>query len=120
MSAALPAADGVDVLLFEAAGFRMGADAGAILKVTKRGPDEPALPGFGRVKPGSRAIVARAPRGDTRTVAVDAILGVRRVGRLDLRPLPPFLRGLIHPAVIGFAVIEEALVALVELSEVNA
>jgi len=111
--------EGVDVLLFEAAGFRMGTDAAHVLRVSKSPAEAAAAPGFGPIRAGARAIVAQGPSGPARSVAVDNILGVRRLPAGNLRPLPAFLRGLIHPAVIGFALMEEALIALVELSEVE-
>jgi hypothetical protein len=110
---------GVDVLLFEAGGFRLGADAGAVVRVASHRPEDPQAATFGAVRSGGREIVARGRGGTTQAVSVDTILGVRRVKPSDLRPLPRFLLGRVHPAVIGFAVLEETLVALVELSEVE-
>jgi hypothetical protein len=110
---------GVDVVLFVAAGFRLGTDASSVVRVSKRRAEDPAPYGFGPVQSGGRAMIARGSDGGTRSVAVDTVLGVRRIRQGALRPLPGFLKGLIDPAVIGFALTDEAVVALVDLSDVD-
>jgi hypothetical protein len=110
---------GVDVLIFEAAGFRLGADASCVVRVAKSRSGG-AIEGFGPASPDARAIVARAVDGTTLSVAVDHIFGVRNVRRDALRPLPGFLRGLVHPALIGFALDGDGVIGLVELAAAGA
>ena len=107
---------GVDVLVFEAAGFRLGADAASVVRVARAESDEAVAGGFGPTSPDARAIVARAADGTTLAVAVDHVLGVRHLQRDLLRPVPGFLKGLVHPALIGFALDGDRVIGLVELA----
>lgn len=77
----------LDLVLFEVAGVRYGAELRQVRRVDSPQPDLDVGAPLGPCQTGRRAIVFELG-GDERSLRVDQLLGVRRVEALDLRRLP--------------------------------
>jgi hypothetical protein len=87
-----------DVFFFEVGGQRYGTDPIDVLRVDRLRTDLPRA-GIGGQVSGTRSLVVRGPRGEVE-VLVDRVLGVRRLLRDVLRPVPPYLAA-VHPELAG-------------------
>lgn len=108
----------IDVLVFEAGGQRFGADAAQVLRVLRPGPGEDVARALGVDPATRRALAVLRDDAALSLVGADAITGVRRLDRSSLRPVPPFLRGVIQPAIIGFAIVDDVPIVLLDLRRV--
>lgn len=78
----------VELLLFEVAGARYGADASSVLRIDRMAPEGGVGAPLGAPLKGGRALVFTDAAGVERRLQVDAIEGVRTVSQLELRRLP--------------------------------
>lgn len=78
----------VELLVFEVAGARYGADASSVLRIDRMGPEGGVGAPLGAPLKGGRALVFADATGAERRLQVDAIEGVRTVSQLELRRLP--------------------------------
>lgn len=78
-----------DILFFELAGQRFGADPCQVVRVDRWREELPTVWLIPAAHP-SRALVALGPTGEVQ-VPVERVLGVQRVPLDVLRPAPPFL-----------------------------
>src|SRR5206468_7552764 len=79
----------VDLLLFEVAGVRFGADPSQVVRID-RPMEEPSVGApLGMPVMGSRALVFRADNGELRRLDIDKVAGVKTVSIESLRRLPP-------------------------------
>ncbi len=78
----------VEVLIFEVAGTRFGADASSVLRIDRRGADSEVGSPLGEPLEGRRTLVFADEKGRERRLRVDSIEGVRTVPQADLRRLP--------------------------------
>lgn len=79
----------VDVVLFEIGGVRYGADLAQVRRVDIDDPSESVGFPLGRPHDGRRALVFRPDDAPECRLAIDAVLGVRKIPVADLRRLPP-------------------------------
>lgn len=107
----------VDVVLFEIAGVRYGADLAQVRRVDHDDPTESVGFPLGRPVDGKRALVF-VPEAHTECrLAIDAVLGVRRVPVAELRRLPPAVAA--PPMSIGAWLDGKDTVLLVDLHALN-
>ena len=79
----------VDILLFEVAGVRFGADAAQVVRID-RPVDEPSVGApLGVPEVGNRALIFATPSGELRRLDIDKVSGVKTVTIESLRRLPP-------------------------------
>lgn len=114
MNAELPASQEVELLLFEIAGQRYGADASQVLRIERPGEQAIALSALGDLARGGRALVFRTDAGEGQ-LRVDKVQGVRPVQLDSLRRLPPAARA--TPFTIGIWLDGEMPVLLIDLIE---
>jgi hypothetical protein len=81
--------DAVDVVLFEIAGVRYGADLAQVRRVDVDDPHESVGFPLGRPGKARRALVFHPDGEPERRLAVDAVLGVKKISVVELRRLPP-------------------------------
>ncbi|MEW6432458.1 MAG: Frizzy aggregation protein FrzB [Myxococcota bacterium] len=80
--------EAVDVVLFEIAGVRFGADLAQVRRVDLDEPTESVGYPLGRPRDGRRALVFQPEDGPECRLAIDAVLGVRKIPVTELRRLP--------------------------------
>jgi chemotaxis signal transduction protein len=78
----------VEVLIFEVAGTRYGADASSVLRIDRKADVEEVGTPLGEPVSGRRTLVFADQQGAERRLRVDSIEGVRTVPQADLRRLP--------------------------------
>lgn len=78
----------VEVLIFEVAGTRYGADASSVLRIDRRGDGPEVGAPLGEPAEGKRTLVFADAKGNEQRLRVDSIEGVRSVPQADLRRLP--------------------------------
>jgi chemotaxis signal transduction protein len=78
----------VEVLIFEIAGTRYGADASSVLRIDRRGDGPDVGEPLGEPTQGRRTLVFADARGREQRLRVDGIEGVRSVPQGELRRLP--------------------------------
>ena len=81
--------EAVDVVLFEIAGVRYGADLAQVRRVDVDEPTESVGFPLGRPHEGRRALVFHPEDSPECRLAIDAVLGVRKIPVSELRRLPP-------------------------------
>lgn len=79
----------IDLVIFEVAGIRFGADLGQVRRIDVDDPTETVGQPLGPPARGSRALVFDIGHGHERRLAVDHVLGVSRVPLTSLRRMPP-------------------------------
>ncbi len=108
----------VDILLFEVAGVRFGADASQVVRID-RPIEEPSVGApLGVPHAGNRALVFRSPDGELKRLDIDKVAGVRTVSIESLRRLPPPARVGVVP--IGAWLDGDEAVLLVDLARMAA
>lgn len=116
----------VTVLVCEASGLLIGVDSGDVYAVLSNAGSEldRVFAGelFGRpVRAGKRARTLVMRRASGARIVVDSVLGIRRLSRADLRPVPASVRALgAADWVLGLAEIEERFVWLLDLAWIAA
>ena len=83
------AAEQIDLVIFEIAGTRYGADLGQVRRIDIDEPTESIGQPLGKPDRGGRALVFEVDHGHERRLAVDNVLGVSRVLITSLRRMPP-------------------------------
>lgn len=78
----------VEILFFEVAGSRYGADAAQVLRVDRPRAEIPCVVALGSAREGARALVFTTPSGAINQLKVDAVHGVRAIPISQLRRLP--------------------------------
>ena len=103
----------VDILVFEVAGTRFGADASQVLRIAR--PDDETSVGqpLGAPKRGNRALVFKGPDGGLRRLDIDRVNGVQTISIESLRRLPGPAR--VGPNPIGAWLDGDRAVLLVDL-----
>lgn len=107
----------VDIVLFEIAGVRYGADLAQVRRVDTHDPTESVGFPFGQPSVGHRTLVFSPATGEERRLVIDAVLGVKRVPVAELRRMPSAVAA--PPMSIGAWVSEGELVLLVDLHALN-
>jgi chemotaxis signal transduction protein len=107
----------VDVVLFEIAGVRYGADLVQVRRVDHDDPTESIGHPLGRPHDGRRALVFQGDAHTECRLAIDAVLGVRRVPVNELRRLPTAVAA--PPLSIGAWLDGRDTVLLVDLHAMN-
>lgn len=79
----------VDLVLFEVGGAAFGADLSQVRRIDLDDPSESIGHPLGTPLHGRRALVFQTSPGAERRLAVDSVLGVRRVELTQLRRMPP-------------------------------
>ena len=103
----------VDLVVFEAGGRRLAADAWVVTRIERR-REGMASASVGSLPDASRALIVNAGGGDVQ-LPIDRLLGFERVSPMVLRRVPPFARPLASPAVAGAWLDSEAIVLLIDL-----
>lgn len=104
----------IDLVIFEVAGVRFGADLGQVRRIDVDDPIETvAGHPLGPPTKGSRALVFDTGHGHERRLAVDHVLGVSRVPVSSLRRMPPAVNAAKYS--IGAWLDGEAPVLLIDL-----
>jgi hypothetical protein len=103
----------VDILIFEIAGVRYGADATQIVRIDR--PAEEASVGapLGEPKHSHRALIFNTPGGEARRLDIDKVNGVKTIPIESLRRLPAPAR--VGPVPIGTWLDGDRAVLLVDL-----
>lgn len=109
--------EAVDVVLFEIAGVRYGADLAQVRRVDLDDPTESIGFPLGRPAEGRRALVFVAEHLTECRLAVDAVLGVQKIPLAQLRRLPKAVAA--PPLSIGAWVDGKDTVLLVDLHALN-
>ena len=109
--------DAVEVLIFEVAGTRYGADASSVLRIDRRGYGVEVGEPLGEPTTGNRTLVFADEQGAERRLRVDSIEGVRTVPQADLRRLPGV--AIASPISIGAWLDAGRAVLLVELKRMS-
>jgi hypothetical protein len=105
----------VDILVFEVAGVRFGADASQVIRID-RPIEEPSVGApLGMPHEGRRALVFKALSGELRRLDIDKVAGVKTVSIESLRRLPPPARVGQVPIPIGAWLDGDEAVLLVDL-----
>jgi chemotaxis signal transduction protein len=107
----------VDLVLFEVAGVRYGVDLAQVRRVDRDDPAESVGHPLGQPITGRRALVFRPTAEQERRLAIDTVLGVRRVPVAELRRLPKALAA--PPLSVGAWVDGPDTVLLVDLHAMN-
>ena len=79
----------VDILLFEVAGVRFGADASQVVRIDRPVEEQSVGAPLGVPMIGNRALIFQGPDGVLRRLDIDRVAGVRTVAIESLRRLPP-------------------------------
>lgn len=108
----------IELLLFEVAGVRYGAELSQVRAIAAPEQALLAAPALGTPAQGRRALVFDAPGLGPRHLAVDKVLGVRAVDVLDLRRMPATIAT--PPPTIGAWIDKDLAVLLVDLHAVPA
>jgi chemotaxis signal transduction protein len=109
--------DHIDLVIFEIAGRRYGADMTQVRRIDRLEADASVGAPLGPPLEGRRALVF-TPSGDRELhLAIDAILGVQSVAVDDLRRLPPAVGP--SPFILGAWLDRDAAVLLVDLFATN-
>jgi hypothetical protein len=103
----------VELLIFEVAGVRYGADASSVLRIDRAGETEEVGSPLGKPDKGGRALIFSDEQGGERWLRVDSIEGVRTVSQLELRRLPGV--AIASPISIGAWLDADRAVLLVDL-----
>jgi hypothetical protein len=103
----------VDLLLFEVAGVRFGADASQVVRIDRPLEERSVGAPLGVPHSGSRALVFQAADGELRRLDIDKVAGVKTVSIESLRRLPPPAR--VGEVPIGAWLDGEEAVLLVDL-----
>ena len=82
----------IDLVIFDIAGVRYGADLGQVRRIDIDDPTETVGAPLGRPSFGGRALVFELEEGHERRLAVDKVLGVSRVPLTSLRRMPPAVK----------------------------
>ena len=105
----------VDILVFEVAGTRFGADASQVLRIDRPVDEVSVGQPLGAPKRGSRALIFKAPDGDLRRLDIDRVNGVQTISIESLRRLPGPAR--VGPIPIGTWLDGDRAVLLVDLAK---
>ena len=79
----------IDLVIFDVAGIRYGADLGQVRRIDIPEPTESVGQPLGRPSVGSRSLVFDIGLGHERRLTVDQVMGVSRVPLTSLRRMPP-------------------------------
>lgn len=79
----------IDLVIFDVAGIRYGADLGQVRRIDIDEPTESVGAPLGKPNTGGRALVFDLGKGHERRLAVDQVMGVSRVPITSLRRMPP-------------------------------
>jgi hypothetical protein len=103
----------VDILIFEIAGVRYGADATQVVRIDR--PTEELSVGtpLGQAMNAHRALIFTAPTGEVRRLDIDKVNGVKTIPIESLRRLPAPAR--VGPVPIGTWLDGDRAVLLVDL-----
>ncbi len=82
----------IDLVIFDIAGVRYGADLGQVRRIDIDEPTQTVGSPLGKPSLGSRALVFEIAQGLERRLAVDKVLGVSRVPLTSLRRMPPAVK----------------------------
>jgi hypothetical protein len=104
----------VDILLFEVAGVRFGADASQVVRIDRPIEETSVGAPLGMPHLGSRALVFRTEGGELRRLDIDKVSGVKTVAIESLRRLPPPAQ--VGPVPIGAWLDGDDAVLLVDLA----
>ena len=105
----------IDLVLFEIAGTRYGADLTQVRRIDRVEPLE-TVPAMLGEAAGRRALVFVAADGVERKLAIDQVYGVRAVPVSELRRLPPVAKA--TPLSVGAWLDGDDTVLLVDLQEI--
>lgn len=107
----------VDLVVFEIAGTRYGADLGHVRRIDSDAEQEDVSTNVGELlgRPliGHRGLVFATLSGPVQRLSVDTIMGVRRVSVSDLRRVPSAIEG--TPFAMGFWLDGDEVVVLIDL-----
>jgi chemotaxis signal transduction protein len=103
----------VELVLFEVAGHRFGADAFDVEQVVSSPRQETRTSPLGLASRSGRSLVVRGAEGAR--VPIDRLHGFERAGARELRRVPEFVRGLALPALVGFYFSQEKIWLLIDL-----
>jgi hypothetical protein len=105
----------VDILVFEVAGVRFGADASQVLRIDRPIDEVSVGAPLGPPARGNRALIFKAPSGDLRRLDIDRVNGVWTISIESLRRLPGPAR--VGPIPIGTWLDGDRAVLLVDLAK---
>ena len=105
----------VDILLFEVAGVRFGADASQVVRIDRPIDEVSVGAPLGVPHEGRRALIFAAQSGELRRLDIDRVTGVKTVAIESLRRLPPPAR--VGDVPIGAWLDGEEAVLLVDLQK---
>ncbi len=103
----------IDLVIFEIAGIRYGADLTQVRRIDIHEPTESVGQPLGKPNVGGRSLVFEVGRGHERRLTVDQVMGVSRVPLTSLRRMPPAVKA--APFSIGAWLDGEATVLLIDL-----
>lgn len=103
----------VDILVFEIAGVRYGADASQVLRIDRPLDEQSVGAPLGPTRKGSRALIFNGPDGESRRLDIDRVNGVQTISIEHLRRLPGPAR--VGPIPIGAWLDGDRAVLLVDL-----
>jgi chemotaxis signal transduction protein len=107
----------VEIVLFEVAGNRYGADMTQVRRIGRADETDSVGSPFGVPAVGRRALIFTPPGGHEICLPIDAVLGVETVRRDDLRRLPLAVGP--TPFVLGAWLNRDQAVLLVDLHATN-
>lgn len=105
--------EAIDLVLFDVAGVEFAADLLQVRRIDSPDPDESVGEPLGHPHQGHRALVFAAQGQSERRLAVDKVLGVRRVPTHNLRRMPRVVAA--PPMSIGAWVEGEKTIMLIDL-----
>ena len=105
----------VDILVFEVAGVRFGADASQVVRIARPVDEASVGQPLGPPRHGNRALVFKAPDGNLRRLDIDRVNGVQTISIESLRRLPGPAR--VGPIPIGTWLDGDRAVLLVDLAK---
>jgi hypothetical protein len=103
----------VDILVFEIAGVRFGADATQVVRIDRPLDEVSVGAPLGQVAHGNRALIFTDPSGGARRLDIDKVNGVKTIPIESLRRLPAPAR--VGPITIGTWLDGDRAVLLVDL-----
>jgi chemotaxis signal transduction protein len=103
----------IDLVIFEVAGIRYGADLTQVRRIDIHEPTESVGQPLGPPDTGHRSLVFEIDRGRERRLTVDQVMGVSRVPLTSLRRMPPAVKA--APFSIGAWLDGDATVLLIDL-----
>jgi hypothetical protein len=103
----------VDILVFEIAGVRYGADASQVLRIDRPKDEKSVGAPLGEPSKGMRALIFNGPDGESRRLNIDRVNGVLTISIEHLRRLPGPAR--VGPNPIGAWLDGDRAVLLVDL-----